>query len=79
MFGARGRRDREHSGLLPYEEQYRAVQSVLRSLSGLDELDGVPSTGTFWDLAQDPKLGGLPCFVDAADLAEYEAVGLPEY
>ena len=49
---------------LPYEEQYRAVQSVIASLSGLEELDGVPATGTFWDLCQDPKLGGLPCFVN---------------
>ena len=30
---------------LPYEEQYRAVQSVIASLSGLEELDGVPATG----------------------------------
>jgi ribose transport system substrate-binding protein len=64
---------------LPYEEQYRAVQSVIASLSGLEELDGVPATGTFWDLCQDPKLGGLPCFVNPDQLDEYKAIGLPEY
>ena len=64
---------------LPYEEQYRAVQSVLAKLSGLDELDGVPSTGTFWDLCQDPKLQGLPCFLTKDQIDEYKAVGLPEY
>jgi ribose transport system substrate-binding protein len=64
---------------LPYEEQYRAVQSVVAKLSGLDELEGVPSTGTFWDLCQDPKLQGLPCFVTKDQIGEYEAIGLPEY
>ncbi|MEZ5101825.1 MAG: sugar ABC transporter substrate-binding protein [Thermoleophilia bacterium] len=64
---------------LPYEEQYRAVQSVVAKLSGLDELEGVPSTGTFWDLCKDPKLQGLPCFLTADKIADYEAIGLPEY
>jgi ribose transport system substrate-binding protein len=64
---------------LPYEEQYRAVQSVIAKLSGLDELDGVPATGTFWDLCEDPKLNGLPCFVNKADIPKYEAIGIPEY
>ena len=64
---------------LPYEEQYRAVQAVIAKLSGLDELDGVPSTGVFWDLCQDPKLQGLPCFVTKDQISDYTAIGLPEY
>ncbi|MGH8574590.1 MAG: sugar ABC transporter substrate-binding protein, partial [Gammaproteobacteria bacterium] len=46
---------------LPYEEQYRAVQSVVAKLSGRSELDGVPTDASFWDLCQDPKLKGLAC------------------
>lgn len=64
---------------LPYEEQYRAVQAVVAKLSGLDELDGVPSTGTYWELCQDPKLQGLPCFATKDTLSQYTAIGLPEY
>jgi ribose transport system substrate-binding protein len=64
---------------LPYEEQYRAVQSVVAKLSDLPELDGVPTDGSFWDLCQDPKLQGLPCFLTADRIADYEAIGLPEY
>jgi ribose transport system substrate-binding protein len=64
---------------LPYEEQYRAVQSVIAKLSDLPELDGVPTDGSFWDLCEDPKLQGLPCFLTADKIADYEAIGLPEY
>lgn len=64
---------------LPYEEQYRGVQAVVAKLSGLDELDGVPSTGQFWDLAKDPRLKGLSPFATADTVAEYEAIGLPQY
>ena len=64
---------------LPYEEQYRAVQAVVAKLSGLDELDGVPSTGTYWELCEDPKLQGLPCFATKDTLSQYTAIGLPEY
>lgn len=64
---------------LPYEEQYRAVQSVVAKLSDLDELDGVRTDGQFWDLCNDPKLQGLACFVTADAIADYEAIGLPEY
>ena len=64
---------------LPYEEQYRAVQSVVAKLSGLDELEGVPSTGTYWDLCEDPKLQGLPCFTAERYSRQYKAIGLPEY
>jgi ribose transport system substrate-binding protein len=63
---------------LPYEEQYRAVQSVVARLRGESELDGV-TVGKFWDLTTDPKLSGLPAFVDKANLAKYTAIGLPEY
>ena len=64
---------------LPYEEQYRAVQAVVAKLSGLEELDGVPATGEFWDLCEDPKLQGLPCFVTRDSIEQYRAIGLPEY
>lgn len=64
---------------LPYEEQYRAVQAVVARLSGLDELEGVPSTGVFWDLCSDPKLQGLDCFLSRDAIDEYRAIGLPEY
>ena len=64
---------------LPYEEQYGAVQSVLASLSGLEELDGVPATGTFWDLCQDPSSTGSHVSSIPLDIAKYEAVGVPEY
>ncbi len=63
---------------LPYEEQYRAVQSVVAKLSGLPELGGV-KVGTFWDLTTDPRLEGLPAFVEADRTQDYEAIGLPEY
>jgi ABC-type sugar transport system substrate-binding protein len=64
---------------LPYEEQYRAVQSVIAKLSGLKRLDGVPATGTFWDLCKDPKLKGLPCFLKRVAIPKYKRIGLPEY
>ena len=64
---------------LPYEEQYRAVQSVIAKLSGMRALDGVPSTGKFWDLCKDPKLKGLPCFLKRAAIPQYKKIGLPEY
>ena len=64
---------------LPYEEQYRAVQAVIAKLSGLEELDGVPAAGEFWDLCEDPKLQGLPCFVTRDSIEQYRAIGLPEY
>ncbi len=63
---------------LPYEEQYRAVQSVVAKLSGLPELGGV-KVGTFWDLATDPRFEGLPAFVEVDRIQDYEAIGLPEY
>lgn len=63
---------------LPYEEQYRAVQSVVAKLRGKSELDGV-KVGTFWDLTKDPKLNGLPAFVEKTTIAKYNAIGLPEY
>jgi ribose transport system substrate-binding protein len=64
---------------LPYEEQYRAVQSVVAKLSGMKSLDGVPATGKFWDLCKDPKLKGLPCFLKRAAIPKYRKIGLPEY
>jgi ribose transport system substrate-binding protein len=64
---------------LPYEEQYRAVQAVIAELSGLEELDGVRPDGSFWDLCQDPKLQGQPCFVTKDRIEEYRGIGLPEY
>jgi len=64
---------------LPYEEQYRAVQSVIAKLSGMSALGGVPSTGKFWDLCKDPKLKGLPCFLKRAAIPQYKKIGLPEY
>lgn len=63
---------------LPYEEEYRAVQSVVAKLQGKTELDGV-TVGKFWDLTKDPKLAGLPAFVDRPNIAKYTAHGLPEY
>jgi ribose transport system substrate-binding protein len=63
---------------LPYEEQYRAVQSVVAKLRGQDELDGV-KVGEFWDLTTDPKLEGLPAFVEKANIDKYTSIGLPEY
>lgn len=63
---------------LPYEEQYRAVQAVVAQLRGQKELDGV-AVGKFWDLTQDPKLNGLPAFVERNRIDEYSAIGLPEY
>jgi ribose transport system substrate-binding protein len=64
---------------LPYEEQYRAVQSVIAKLSGMTKLDGVPAKAPFWDLCKDPKLKGLPCFLKRAAIPKYKAIGLPEY
>lgn len=63
---------------LPYEEQYRAVQSVIAKLRGQTELDGV-TVGKFWDLTTDPKLNGLPAFVTKETISSYTAIGLPEY
>lgn len=63
---------------LPYEEQYRAVQSVVAKLRGKSELDGV-KVGTFWDLTKDPNLHGLPAFVERSQITKYRAFGLPEY
>lgn len=63
---------------LPYEEAYRAVQSIVAKLQGKPELDGV-KVGQFWDLTKDPKLGGLPAFVDQSNIAKYAPAGLPEY
>lgn len=64
---------------LPYEEQYRGVQAVIAGASGLDELDGVPSDGSFWDLTEDPRLEGLSPFATKKTIEKYEAIGLPEY
>jgi ribose transport system substrate-binding protein len=64
---------------LPYEEQYRAVQSVVAKLSGMTKLDGVPAKAPFWDLCKDPKLRGLPCFLKRAAIPKYKRIGLPEY
>ncbi len=63
---------------LPYEESSRAVQSVVAKLRGQPALDGV-TVGTFWDLTKDPKLQGLPAFVQRSQIDKYQAIGLPEY
>ena len=64
---------------LPYEEQYRAVQSVIAKLSNMKQLGGVPAKAAFWDLCKDPKLRGLPCFLTRGAIPKYTKIGLPEY
>jgi ribose transport system substrate-binding protein len=63
---------------LPYEEQDRAVSAVVAQLRKLKTLDGV-KVGGFVDLTKDPKLAKLPAFVKVANIAKYNAIGLPEY
>lgn len=63
---------------LPYEESSRAVQSVVAKIRGQQSLDGV-TVGNFWDLTKDPKLQGLPAFVQRSQISKYNAIGLPEY
>jgi len=54
------------------------VQSVVAKIRGQQSLDGV-TVGNFWDLTKDPKLQGLPAFVQRSQISKYNAIGLPEY